>query len=186
MNSVEPIRDLAKIEAMKHALQNSRRNTLLFIMGINSALRINDLLSLTIGDVMDGGQIRKEIAVKTGKTGRIKTFPMSISISNALMDYLEERKTLDPEAPLFLSQKGGKALGRHRAWYILREAGDSIGLEKMGTHTLRKTFGYHAYIRSGGNLTLVRKLLHHSSSMDTLEYIGIEDDLGDIHLEMNL
>jgi integrase len=190
MNIVEPIRDLEQIEAMKQALQKSKRNTLLFVMGINSALRITDLLSLTIGDVVDRhGEPRKEIKLKTGKGGRMRTFPIGESVSKALVAYLGERRDLDPEAPLFISQKGkgSKALGRHRAWYILREAGESIGLERLGTHTLRKTFGYHAYIKSGGNLSLVRKLLHHAPGLDTLGYIGVKHDpMDEVYLNLNL
>ena len=191
MNVVEPIRDLKKIEAMKRMLHKSKRDTLLFIMGINTALRVSDLLSLTVCDVWDGkGHLLRAVKLKEQKTGKIKEFPLNEAIQKTLKAYFEERfrrHSPDPDEPLFVSPKGRKALGRQQAWRILNEAGKAVGLEKIGTHTLRKTFGYHVFQRSGGNLALVQKLLNHSSSGDTLRYIGIDREQMDAaYLELNL
>jgi integrase len=62
-----------------------------------------------------------------------------------------------------------------------------VGLENIGTHSLRKTFGYHVYQKTGGNLGLVQKLLNHSSGADTLRYIGIDrEEMDNTYLELNL
>ena len=188
MNTVEPIRDLKKIEAMKRMLHKSKRDTLLFIMGINTALRVSDLLGLTIGHVIDAkGKPKKAVTLKEQKTGKVKVFPLNESILKALRAYLDERRGFDISEPLFVSKKGLKPLGRRQAWHILSEAGKAIGLDNIGTHTLRKTFGYHVYKKSGGNLGLVQKLLNHSSSGDTLRYIGIDrEQMDNAYLELNL
>jgi integrase len=69
----------------------------------------------------------------------------------------------------------------------LSAAGEAVGLERVGTHSLRKTFGYHVYKRTGGNLGLVQKLLNHSSSADTLRYIGIDrEQMDNTYLDLNL
>ena len=69
----------------------------------------------------------------------------------------------------------------------MNRAGKAAGLECIGTHTLRKTFGYHVYKKSGGNLGLVQKLLNHSNSGDTLRYIGIDkEDMDSAYLQLNL
>lgn len=196
---VEPIRDVKKIEAMKRILRGGPgglRDEALFVMGINSALRISDILALTLGDVInDRGKLLDAIELKEQKTGKVKKFPLNKSIREALAAYLKEREALDqidkPNrldrlAPLFLSRKGG-ALSRWRARQILANAGEAVGLDSIGTHSLRKTFGYHVYKRSGGNLGLVQKLLNHSSSGDTLRYIGIDrEQMNDAYLELNL
>ncbi|MCL2768388.1 MAG: tyrosine-type recombinase/integrase, partial [Synergistaceae bacterium] len=82
------------------------------------------------------------------------------------------------------SAKWDGAIDRWQAWYILNEAGKAIGLSHIGTHTLWKTFGYHVFQRSGGNLALVQKLLNHSSSGDTLRYIGLDrEQMDNAYLE---
>jgi integrase len=143
---VEPIRDPGKIAEIKRVLEQKRkRDELLFVMGINMALRIGDLLSLSIGDVLDDkGQILRTIHLREQKTGKLKRLPINTSVKNALTNYLMERAGCGPAEPLFLSQKGGR-LSRSQAWRILKEAGETVGLKNIGTHSLRKTFGYHVY-----------------------------------------
>jgi integrase len=78
-------------------------------------------------------------------------------------------------------------MSRVRFWQILNAAAGKIGLGHIGTHTLRKTFGYHVFVRSKGNLALVQKLLNHSSSAETLRYIGLtQEELNNAYLELNL
>jgi integrase len=185
---VEPIRDPGKIAEIKKFLEQKRkRDELLFIMGINMALRIGDLLSLSVGDVQDDeGQILRAIHLREQKTGKSKRLPINTSVKNALTNYLMERAGCNPMEPLFLSQKGG-ALSRSQAWRILKEAGESVGLQNIGTHSLRKTFGYHVYKKSGGDLGLVQKLMNHAESKVTLRYIGIDGEkLDNTYMELNL
>ncbi|MDR2176007.1 MAG: site-specific integrase [Synergistaceae bacterium] len=184
---VEPIRDPGKIAEIKKFLEQKRRDKLLFVMGINMALRIGDLLSLSVGDVLDGeGRISRIISLREQKTGKSKRLPINMSVRNALTNYLMERAGCSPAEPLFLSQKGG-TLSRSQAWRILKEAGKSVGLENIGTHSLRKTFGYHVYKKSGGDLGLVQKLMNHAESRVTLRYIGIDGEkLDSTYMDLNL
>jgi integrase len=185
---VEPIREPGKIAEIKELLKQKRgRDELLFVMGINMALRIGDLLSLSVGDVLDDeGQISRVIHLKEQKTGKLKRLPINASVKDALVSYLKERVGCNPMEPLFLSQKGG-TLSRSQAWRILKEAGESVGLDNLGTHSLRKTFGYHVYKRSGGDLGLVQKLMNHTESKVTLRYIGIDEEkLDNAYMELNL
>jgi integrase len=185
---VQPVRDLKKIAAMKKILRaDGLRNETLFIVGINSALRIGDLLSLSVGDVITTRRrIVTEIEMKERKTGKLKKFPLNKSIRDALSNYLKERGSIGHTEPLFPSKKGGR-LSRWQARRILSDAGKAVGENMIGTHSLRKTFGYHVYRRTGGNLGLVQKLLNHSSSADTLRYIGIDrEQMDNTYLELNL
>jgi len=97
-----------------------------------------------------------------------------------------ERKIVASNTPLFLSQKGG-AISRQRAYDILNKAARATGIhERIGTHSLRKTFGYFAY-KNGVYLAMIQKLLNHSSQTETLRYIGItQEQIDEVVLNLNL
>jgi len=186
---VAPIKDRQKIQAIKIFLRgNSLRDEALFVFGINTALRISDLLSLKVGDVADkSGNVLDIVDIKERKTGKTKQFPINKSAKRALAAYLKARANFAPDEPLFPSRNGGCPLSRWRARRILYAAGKAVGLDRIGTHSLRKTFGYHVYKNTGGDLGLVQKLLNHSSSGDTLRYIGIDrEEMNATYLTLNL
>lgn len=181
---VEPIRDKQKIEEIKKVLRGSNlRDYALFVLGINSGLRVSDLLSLTVGDVMDanGNLIR----IREHKTKKTNDFPLSRTAQKAIMEYLQTRDGKRDE-PLFLSRKGS-ALQRAQAYKVINDAARAVGIkDRIGTHTLRKTFGYHAY-QAGYDLTLIQRLLNHASPGVTLKYIGItQAQPDDVYLSLNL
>lgn len=188
MEFVEPIRDRKKIEALKKLLRGSNlRDYALFTLGINSGLRVSDLLKLQVADVKDEkGRIRDRITIREKKTGKSKTFPFSDTVIKALKEYLGDN-ALTNETALFPSRKGGKPITRQQAYRILNDAAKAVGIkDKIGTHTLRKTFGYHAYM-AGVDITRIQALLNHSSPRETLRYIGItQDELDDVYLNLNL
>jgi len=191
MEFVQPIRDKAKIDAMKRQLRGNEfglRDHCLFVLGINSGLRISDLLSLTIGDVVDDkGRVRDRIVLREQKTGKSKDFPISDTAAKAIREYLGIRRGGAAGEPLFLSRKGGGHLQRAQAYKVINDAARAVGItEQIGTHTLRKTFGYHAY-KDGKDVTLIQKLFNHSSPAVTLAYIGItREDLDNVYLTLNL
>jgi len=187
MNFVEPIRDVRMIQTMKRTLRANPRNELLFVLGINSALRVSDLLRLQIEDVLDESRSpRDAVVLREKKTGKTKRFPLNDSVKSTLTRYLNVRPPASFQAPLFPSRRGGGALTRKQAWSIMKEAGRKNGLKHIGTHSLRKTFAYHVYRRTN-DLAIVQQLLGHSSSADTLRYIGItQEQLFDAYLDLNL
>lgn len=187
MQFVEPIRDKKKINSMKKILRaSSLRNEMLFVFGINTALRVSDLLALRVGDVIDEkGSVKDAVAVREKKTDKSKLFRLNDSVKSILQEYVKAYSP-DLEAPLFPSRKGGRAISRIQAWQVLNQAAGELGLERVGTHTLRKTFGYHVY-RQTGNLGLVQKLLNHSNSKETLRYIGVDQDqMDEAYFNLNL
>jgi site-specific recombinase XerD len=182
MEFVQPIRDLVKIEAMKRHLlggPNGLRNHLLFTLGINSGLRISDLLSLKVGDVADNkGKPVGRIILRESKTGKEKNFKLGKQTMKLIKEYIVSLGKPAPDQSLFASKKGG-SISRHMAWRILNDAAEAVGIqENVGTHTLRKTFGYHAYQR-GVDIVLLQDLLNHSAPSITLRYIGITQDQKD-------
>jgi integrase len=167
--------------------EENPRDEVLFILGINTALRISDLLSLTLSDVTDiSGKISEEISMKEQKTGKVRSFPLNRVVRESLADWLP-RLEANLNASLFPSQKnGGKAITRWHARRVLAAAGEAVGLKNIGTHSLRKTFGYHAFMR-WKSIELVQKLLGHSSPAITLRYIGItREEMDTVYLDLNL
>lgn len=186
MEFVQPIRDKKALETMKKVLRSNLRDYCLFVLGINSGLRISDLLTLKVYDVCgEKGKIKDRITIREKKTNKLKDFPLGESSRKALKEYLDSVPDLDQA--LFASRKGAGPITRQQAYRILNDAARSIGIkEKIGTHSLRKTFGYHAF-QSGVDITRIQKLLNHSSPSVTLAYIGItQDELDSVYLNLNL
>ncbi|ASK14454.1 TPA: site-specific integrase [Bacillus cereus] len=178
---VQPIRSKRDIDKMKKALAGKPRDLLLFIFGINSALRISDILKLKVGDVSG----KESISLKETKTRKSKRFHLNASIKKAVVELIPP--TADDNDWLFPSRKGDKAISRIQAYRILNTAADRAGLNiEIGTHTLRKTFAFHAY-KNGTDLALLQTILNHSSQRETLVYLCIEQkQIDDVYIEINL
>lgn len=170
MNFVQPIRDTDMILFMKRFLkEQSDRNYLLFVTGINSGLRISDILQLRVRDVK-----RSYFNIIEMKTNKKKRIDMTSELQKEFKRYIEGKE--DHEF-LFKSREGlNKPLTRSMAYKILRKAADYVGLDDIGTHTMRKTFGYHLYKKTG-DVALLQKILNHSDPAFTLRYIGITEDM---------
>lgn len=185
MNTVQPIRNKKDIEKMKKALEGNPRDLLLFTLGINFGLRISDLLNLKVGDVRN----QSELHVKEGKTEKLKTITINQSSQDVISKLIPE--TAEDSDFLFPSREGSnKPITRQTAYNILNNAAKRAGIDKkigkIGTHTLRKTFGYQAY-SLGIDISLLQSILNHASQKDTLRYIGIEkDDIQNVYESIDL
>jgi len=169
MNYVHPIRDPDQIAEMKKFLRSqSERNYMLFVTGINSGLRISDILPLRVRDAK-----KLYFDIREKKTRKQKRIQMTSGLKRDLMRYIEGK---EDDEYLFKSREGlNKPIGRSMAYKILREAADHVGLDGIGTHTLRKTFGYHFYLKYK-DVALLQEIFNHSEEKITLRYIGINQD----------
>ncbi len=188
MDFVEPIRDKKKITQIKNQLEGAKRyrDLLLFVVGINTALRISDLLQLRIGDFVDEqGVIRERFSIREEKRDKRNVIVINDSIRDALQKYLVAYVGIEqnPENYLFFSTRMSRKsndfrrpITRTHAWRLIAEMCSSVGLsENYGTHTLRKTWGYQAR-QSGVPLELIMAKLNHSNIAMTKRYLGITDD----------
>jgi integrase len=172
MKFVQPIRDREKIEEIKSILKRqSGRNYFLFALGINTGLRISDLLPLRVSDVREN----QHIILTEKKTGKIKRFRINHELEQIINEYTNGLKS---DALLFPSRKMNKPISRIQAYRILNDAAGMANLKEIGTHTLRKTFGYFFYKKTK-DVALLQKLFNHSSPSVTLLYIGINQDIMD-------
>jgi len=192
MNFVEPIRDRKKISQIKNLLRGrgNYRDLLLFVVGINSAVRISDLLQLEVGDFFrEDGQIKGRFSINEMKRGKRHEIILNSSIKDALIEYKEHNPHIlvNPNNPVFYNLKTGKSVKRGQAWKFISSICREVGLSgNYGTHSLRKTWGYHARI-NGVDLALIMHKLNHNSIAYTKRYLGITDDeLEEIVKKLNL
>lgn len=187
METVEPIRDKNKIEEMKVYLKNhSLRDWALFTLGINSGLRISDLLKLNVSDILDAnGKIITRLSVREKKTGKAKMFPFNVNALSALTEYISSIDS--SQITLFASRKGEKSITRQQAYRIINDAARHVGImDNIGCHTMRKSWGWMAY-EAGVDITRIQSILNHSSPKESLRYIGItQDELNSVYLNLNL
>lgn len=177
MNTVQPIRDKNKIEQMKiELLKSGYRNYMIFVIGINTGLRISDILKLTVSDVKD----KTHIMIKEQKTSKEKRFLINSFLRQEIDKYINGMNDKDY---IFKSTRGENApITRIQAYRILNEAAQKCGLNEVGTHTLRKTFGYWHY-KQYKDVAILQDIFNHSAPSVTLRYIGINDDIKDKTIE---
>ena len=195
MNFVEPIRDRKRIAQIKNQLRGEGRyrDLLLFVVGINTALRISDLLQLRVSHFMDEhNHIRRRSVIKEEKRGKRQEIVINDSIREALDEYLSAYPgiTSDPDNFVFFNSRANtfrEPIKRGQAWKFITSICADIGLRgNFGTHSLRKTWGYHARM-SGVDLALIMYKLNHASLAYTKRYLGITDDeLEEVVKRLNL
>ncbi len=181
MSTTQPIRNTEKLKQFKKYYQYVKpnaRNYALIIVGLNSALRISDILHLTYGDVYDfeKGKWKEHIVIAEQKTHKTNRIYINKEIRNVLEASINHTKCISKEW-IFKSQKCGKEpLSRYQAFRIIKEAAAYAGLEdNISCHSLRKTFGYHAW-KQGTPPILLMNIYNHSTFQVTKRYLGIEQD----------
>lgn len=169
LNLVQPIRDKETIQEIKGFLkEKNERNYILFLLGINTGLRISDILPLKVRDV-EGWYI----TIREKKTKKNKRIKMTSELKKVLRDYILDK---GKNEYLFKSRKGkNKPITRAAAYIILNEAAREFGLESIGTHSLRKTFGYMFY-KQFKDVAALQEIFNHTDPKVTLRYIGINQD----------
>ena len=170
MNTVEPIRDKRDIAAMKKYLRDKdEKYYIMFITGINLGLRINEILKMTVGDVKN--KTRQKF--RQSKTGKEITVAYNPELVKAYKEYCKNRT---PDEALIPSNRNEyKPITRDTAYKVIREAAEHFGLYNIGTHSLRKTCGYH-YYNETKDIVKLQIWFNHRHQSDTLRYIGITSE----------
>ena len=180
MSTTQPIKSVKQLEQLKKYYQEvspDSRNYALIILGLNTALRISDILRLHIADVWDFRQhcFNRHIEITEKKTGKNTSIYINQEVRQALSSC--HLTSLDPDDALFPSHKyKGSPLSRYQAYRINKKAAIYAGLpEHISCHSLRKTFGYHAWKQSVPPAMLM-DIYNHSSYQITKRYLGIDQD----------
>ena len=178
--TVEPIRLKSKIVLLYDVLKEQNdRNAMVFKVGINTILRVSDIITLKVKDVMDSnGNIRDYIKLQEQKTKSYRKIRINYELESSLLKYIGEWK-MQMDDWLFMSFRNpDKHIDRVTTWKFLKKASEDAGIENFGTHSMRKTLAYHIYAKTK-NISLVMKMLNHSSPAVTMRYIGITQDMID-------
>ncbi len=187
-----PIRTTEEIEQMKAYFlsRNKYRDYTLFVTGINTALRISDLLQLKWSDIFDSGQnvYRRHIEVHEQKTNKHAEIALNESCIRSLKLLRQHRPFISEHEYIFCHQNDHFVpISRNRAYHIIKEAALESHIEgNISCHSLRKTFGYHAW-KKGTPSALIMNIYNHSSLEITKRYLSIsQDDRDDLYFSMNL
>jgi integrase len=178
--TVEPIRDKDKIRQMFYYL-NGRdpKYGLMFKLGLNTGLRISDILPIKVTDIFNGrGQFKDYLVLNEKKTGKEKKIKLNDAIRKLLKTYVSLSETAG-ESYLFFNKRTGQHIKRIQAYRVLKEAASLCEVENFGTHSMRKTWGYWTYKASKFNIGLIMQTFNHSSQNITLRYIGVNQDQKD-------
>lgn len=172
MNTVQPIRDMDTVLDIARYLKNkNERDYVMFMTGIYSGLRVSDFRCFRVKTVRG----KDHISIREKKTGKEKRFLINRNLQKIFEEYTKGKDDLQY---LFENPRTHKPITRQQAWNIIKDAGRQFGIEDLGTHTMRKTFGYHMY-QTTKDAAMLMKLFNHSDVHITLRYIGVEQDQTD-------
>ncbi len=183
MNTAEPIREQQELERFKNYFIYEKpniRNYTLLCLGLNTALRISDILTLQWKDVYDfeKDKLKCHIQLSEQKTGKCSRIYMNKNIIDALNAYkicAQIKGKLREDGYLFAGPHG-TPISRVQAWRIISRAADACELQGViSPHSLRKTFGYQAW-HKGVQPLMLMEIYNHSSFTITKRYLGIQQD----------
>ena len=182
---VEPIRELRDIKSIKKLLADNPRDLCLFTLGINTNLRASDLLRITAGQVRHL-QAGDEFTLKEKKTGKERRITLNKAAVTAIQHLLTIKSLADND-PLFFSQRG-KVLTVPSVNRLVKSWCRAINLPgNYGSHTLRKTFGYHQRVQLNTGVPELMVMFNHSSQKQTLDYLCIQpDEIRNAYMKLEL
>lgn len=194
MSTTQPIRNPELLQDFKNFYLYEKpnfRNYALCILGLNTALRITDILNLKWDDIYcyETAAFRPHLSVIEKKTGKVNTIALNQAVTASmtlLFNSLPEKPHRDNF--IFLSRNGNNCpLSRCQAYRIVKEAAVFCGMNQhISCHSLRKTFGYYAW-QQGIAPAMLMTIYNHSSYQITKRYLGIEqDDKDKVFLNISL
>ncbi|MCD6135157.1 site-specific integrase [Candidatus Bipolaricaulota bacterium] len=179
--TVEPIRNVKDIKAIKRMLAGNPRDYCIFVLGINTNLRASDILNLRVCDVWG----KDELVLKEKKTGKIRRITLNDAVRKAINNLLASMSNPDDESYLFLGLRGNPltvpTLSR-----MVKTWCQAINLPgNYGSHSLRKTWGYHQRVSFGMGLPELMVCFNHSSQRQTLDYLCVQpEEVRNIYLNV--
>ncbi len=186
MEIVEPIRDKNLIYKIYDYLENKKcigvakkRDYVLVYTGFNTGLRISDLLALRKFQFYN----KEHLILRESKTKKLRKMIIKPRMRKIVNDYIEENKIQDF---LFTARYKNINISRKTAYDIMKDIEKKFRLKNIGTHTLKKTFGYH-FFKDTNKFTILQRLFNHASAEETLKYIGInQDELDEVLIDFEI
>ena len=175
MKTVQPIRDVKTINQVKEILKARHdKYYMMFVLGLNTGLRISDILPLKVVDLLN----QTHINLIEKKTGKSKRFPINTQLQKDIAAYVERNQLAEDQYMITSRQGENHPISTVQAYRILSSTAKSIGLSEIGCHSMRKTFGYFHY-KQHKDLAILQDIFNHSAPSITLRYIGLNQDMID-------
>lgn len=177
---VLPIKDSNVLKMVQDSLLDSfragRRNYTIFQVGKATLLRVSDVMTLKKSDVYNpDGSVKHTAFIHDKKTGKANTLYLK-PVQQDLLQYhdwlLQENIISDWLFPSMAHSD--RHITEKQFYKVMARVGELLGINYLGTHTIRKTGAYRVYTQSNYNIGLVMHLLNHSSEAMTLAYLGLD------------
>lgn len=194
---VEPIRSVQGINKIKDLLASKPRDYCLFVLGINTAFRASELLSIRVGQVRYL-QPSDRLEVKQPKTKKYRSVTINPSAHQSIQHLIAEKERLavknrdasilDDDAFLFTGQRGSAALQVSTLNNMVKDWCRRVRLKgNYGSHTLRKTWGFMQRKKQDTPVPLLMQALGHSTQRQTMEYLCIQEkEIENVYTAMEL
>jgi len=174
IKKVEPIKNYEDIIAIKKLLKDQPRNFTLFTLGINTNLRASDILNLKVHQIQNI-KPNHSIDIKEKKTGKKKGIMLNTSCIQAIQNLLN-KVSYNPSEYLFKTRQS-EVLTVSAFNRLVKKWCRDINLRgNYGTHTLRKTWGYHQRVRFKVDIPTLMVYFNHTSQKQTLDYLCIQPE----------
>jgi len=189
MATTQPIRNKQQVRALAeyYLKKGQLRNQVLIVLGLHTALRISDLLRITWDDVYDfeNKRIRTRIDIVEKKTRKAKSISLNRAAITALTMFANQ--SAQKGHLLIENAHTRKAISRIQAYRLIRAASEALKFQsRVSCHSLRKTFGYHAW-KSGVSPAIIMEIYNHSSLSVTRRYLGVtQDDKDEVYIKLSL
>jgi integrase len=177
---VLPIKDSNVLHEVQDTLLNNfrfgRRNYTIFQVGKATLLRASDVLALRRNEIFDNdGTIKKNAYIRDKKTNKSNILYLK-PVKQDLLDYYAwlQENNIRSEWLFPSTTHHNRHITEKQFYKIMAKVGDLLGINYLGTHTMRKTGAYRVYTQSNYNIGLVMTLLNHSSEAMTLKYLGLD------------
>lgn len=178
---VQPIKDRQKIAELKmELLKRNYKYYILCIIGLNTGLRIGDIIPLRVEDVRN----KSHITLREEKTNKIKVFPINPQLRSELDKYTSGMENHEYLFPSRQRNRDGvrSHITRVQAYRYIKNVAEELGIENFGMHSFRKSFGYF-YYQETKDIVKLMQIFNHSSQNVTRRYIGLTQEEIDESLE---
>lgn len=171
---VDPITSLKDIANLKKLLEDNPRDLALFVLGINTNLRAIDLVQIEAAQFIHG-KAGDELVLKEQKTSKGRRITLNESVLKAVRPWAAQCRELEQEY-LFTGRNGAPMAPNYIHKLVQKWCGKINLKGNYGSHTLRKTFGYHQRVTFGVDIPTLMEIFNHSSQKQTLDYLCIQPE----------
>ncbi|TPR12439.1 site-specific integrase [Apilactobacillus timberlakei] len=153
--------------------ENPKGSTIIKLLD-NTELCVKDILKIKISDILDNeGNVKTSFHFKSSKTGKYEDLDIK-NIQKDLKLYVQWLNNRQVNTKWLFPNEEDKHIDERNFYLIMHRVGELLGINYLGTHTMRKTGAYRVYVQSNYNISLVMSLLNHSSQAMTLKYLGLD------------